>query len=93
MFVAQKYIGPKGSGRQENEFFSQKGPKKFSRKDFYKLNKEDKEKMRIRYEEAREKLEEAFLKLPSELFLVLRYGEELFVGLLLLCSRTFALFL
>lgn len=72
MFVAQRYIGLEGSGRQENEFFSQSGPKKFTRKDYYNLPKEDREKMEKRFEEARERLMEAFEGLPSELFLVLR---------------------
>ena len=72
MFVAARYIAPRGSGVQENEFFSQKGPKRFTRADYKKLTKEDRQKMQKRIDEAREKLEEAFTKLPSELFLVLR---------------------
>ncbi|XP_018025593.1 uncharacterized aarF domain-containing protein kinase 5 isoform X3 [Hyalella azteca] len=72
MFVAQRYIAPEGSSRSENEFFSQTGPKQFSRAQYKKLSAEDKEKMQKRIEEARAMIETAFHNLPTELFLVLR---------------------
>lgn len=72
MFVAQRYIGPEGSDKNENEFFSQNGPKNFSRADFKKMSKEDQATMQKRMEEAREKMMDAFDHLPNQLFLVLR---------------------
>ncbi|MCL4113687.1 UNVERIFIED_CONTAM: hypothetical protein GTU68_037671 [Idotea baltica] len=72
MFVAQRYIGPEGSGRSENEFFNQTGPKRFTRRNWKDLSKEDRERMKIRMEEAREKLRAAFDNVPNQLFLVLR---------------------
>ncbi|KAA0202879.1 hypothetical protein HAZT_HAZT007239, partial [Hyalella azteca] len=77
MFVAQRYIAPEGSSRSENEFFSQTGPKQFSRAQYKKLSAEDKEKMQKRIEEARAMIETAFHNLPTELFLVLRLVDTL----------------
>ena len=74
MFVSQRYIAPAGTVRDENEFFSQTGPKSFTRRDYNKLARHDKEKMRKRIEEAREKMMDAFEHLPHQLFLVLRYA-------------------
>lgn len=72
MFVSQRYIGPEGSGRKENEFFNQTGPKKFTRQNWKKLSLEDRKRMMTRIEEAREKLREAFQSMPNELLFVLR---------------------
>lgn len=72
MFVAQRYIGPEGSGRTENEFYDHIGPKKFSRQDWKALTDEEKNAMRKRIEEAHEKVFEAFNRMPSQLFFVLR---------------------
>jgi len=72
MLISQRYIGVEGSGRMENEFYSQHGPKKFSRAEYKKLNKEEKEHMQKRIEDVREKFEKAFQSVPSEIFLVAR---------------------
>lgn len=73
MMVAQRYVAPDGSSQRENEFFGQRGPKRFTRADWNRLSKEDREKMEKRMNEAREKLSNAFENLPSELFFVLRW--------------------
>lgn len=72
MMVAQRYVAPSGSNQLENEFFGRRGPKKFTRSDWNKMSKEDREKMQKRMSDAREKLQGAFENLPTELFFVLR---------------------
>ncbi|KAL7630789.1 UNVERIFIED_CONTAM: hypothetical protein RMT77_017219 [Armadillidium vulgare] len=72
MFVAQRYIGPEGSGKKENDFFNQRGPKRFSRRNWKDLSEEDRKQMRIRMEEAREKMSRAFDNIPRQLFFILR---------------------
>ncbi|XP_071552106.1 uncharacterized aarF domain-containing protein kinase 5 isoform X4 [Panulirus ornatus] len=71
MMVSQRYVPPSGSDKFENEFLGRQGPKKFSRSDWKKMSKLDREKLQKRMDEAREKLEKSFENLPSELFLVL----------------------
>ncbi|KAK4310372.1 hypothetical protein Pmani_018065 [Petrolisthes manimaculis] len=73
MMVAQRYVAPDGSSQRENEFFGQRGPKRFTRADWNRLSKEDREKMEKRMNDAREKLSNSFENLPSEIFLVLRF--------------------
>ena len=72
MFVAQRYIGPEGSGMNENEFFNQRGPKKFTRKNWRELSIQDRKKMQVRIDDARNKMMESFPSFPPQLFLVLR---------------------
>lgn len=72
MMVSQRYVPPSGSDKFENEFFGPQGPKQFSRSDWKKMSKLDREKLQKRMDEAREKIESSFENLPTELFLVLR---------------------
>ncbi|XP_053632137.2 uncharacterized aarF domain-containing protein kinase 5 isoform X2 [Cherax quadricarinatus] len=72
MMVGQCYVPPSGSDKFEKRFFGNQGPKQFSRSNWKKMAKEDREKMKKRMEEARETLRKSFEDLPTELFLVLR---------------------
>lgn len=72
MMVAQRYVAPSGSDKFENEFFGRRGPKSFTREDWKKLSKQEREIMRKRMEDTGEKMRNSFKNLPTELFLVLR---------------------
>ncbi|XP_069997167.1 uncharacterized aarF domain-containing protein kinase 5 isoform X4 [Penaeus vannamei] len=71
MMVAQRYVAPSGSDKFENEFFGRRGPKSFTREDWKKLSKQEREIMRKRMEDTGEKMRNSFKNLPTELFLVL----------------------
>ncbi|XP_037088431.1 uncharacterized aarF domain-containing protein kinase 5-like isoform X1 [Pollicipes pollicipes] len=72
MFVAQKYVAPPAGSKQENEFLGKRGPKAFDRNAWKTMSKEDRAAMQKRWENARERMREAFNNIPNEIFLVLR---------------------